>query len=166
MKKEKLLIPILACLVLCSCSVPVKTLDLSKLIVGVPVEADGFPVVLNLSYKVGSSPAVSASFPSSDLAAMEGQDGSAAFLDLAFWDSFNKAVGELSFGAWLGDPQNSLTATTSALGGLVVSSPVSITKAGVWFVSAAMEDGQAPYGFDPGDDGTYQPCYVVKGGSL
>jgi hypothetical protein len=157
---------VLACLALCSCSVSVKSLDPSKLLIGVPSVADGFPVVLGLTFKVGSAPAVSASFSSEDLPVLDGQDPSARFLDLAFWSSFYNAVGDLTFGAWLGDPANSLTAATSALGGLVVSSPVTIGKAGVWFVSAALEDGQAPYGFDPSSDGTYQPCYVVKGGQL
>jgi hypothetical protein len=133
------------------------------LLIGVPAVVDGFPVVLELTYKAGSASAVSASFSSEDLVALDGQDQSARFLDLAFWSSFGDGVGDLAFGAWLGDPQNSLTATTSALGGLVVSSPVSISKAGVWFVSAAMQDGEAPYGFDPSSDSTYQPCYVVGG---
>jgi len=187
---KKFALALVASFALASCSAQARSVDQTKLVVGVPALQDGGPVSLTLAFGHSLSPSsASSSFdimysatrpdaaaplasalscslavPAADLFAMDGQDPGALFFDLAFWAPFASARAGLSFGLWLADPVNSLTATVSALGGLVVSSAVSISKAGIWFLSPALQDGGVPYGFDPGSDSTYQACWVVKGG--
>lgn len=117
-----------------------KSLDESKLFIGVPYQSGGKYVDLILSADTASGN-VSKTYSSKDLAILEGQDETLRFFDYAKEPLFD--LGGKSAGAWLADAANKLSAQTTALG-LLTSNSVAINTSGIWLVDVPLTDGANP----------------------